>query len=437
MSTTLAAAALIPLVTLTPAFAAADELAQLRAELEQTTTLLHQLEARLAAVEAQRAAAPVPLAQPQPMPAVASVGGSRSSDNAFNPATSVILNGSYNAYSQNPDDAVVSGFALGEEAGLPNEGFSLGESELNFAANIDTMFFASLTAALEDDAGATEVGLEEAFIETLSLPFGAKIKAGRMFPVIGYLNEIHSHADAFVDRPLPYRAFLGGGNYRDDGVQASVILPTTLFAEFGGGVYRGIGFPASGSSSSGRGAQTIFARLGGDIGVSNSWVAGLSFLRAEADDLETGDLTFNGTSDIYVADTKYTWAPQGNLANQYLILQGEYFWRNQDGNYNDVAYDEDTSGWYAQALYKFRPQWKVGYRYASLDAANVPLGLEGTALDSMGHNPDTHSLLLEFDNSEFSSIRLQYTRDDSGPQSDDQAVLRYTTSMGAHGAHKY
>ncbi|MDP2325330.1 MAG: hypothetical protein Q8N51_15065 [Gammaproteobacteria bacterium] len=420
------------LVSLSPAIAVADELAQLRDELARTKALLSELEVRLAAVEAKRAVEPV-----QPAPAAMAGGGSRSSDNAFNPAISVILNGSYNAYSRDPDDAIVSGFTLGDEAGLPNEGFSLGESELNLSANIDTMFYGSITASLEDDAGDTEVGVEEAYIETLSLPYGAKIRAGRMFPVLGYLNEMHSHVDAFVDRPLPYRAFLGGNNFRDDGIQASVILPTDLFAEMGGGIYRGTGFPAAGSASNGRGTQTLFTRFGGDIGVSHSWLAGVSFLRAEADALETPDLTFNGTSDIYVADAKYTWAPAGNLASRYVALQGEYFWRNQDGSYNDAGYEEDTSGWYAQAVYKFLPRWKAGYRFARLDPAVVPLGLEGTALDSGGHDPFAHSLVLEFDNSEFSNIRLQYTRDDSGPRSNDAAVLRYTISMGAHGGHKY
>jgi hypothetical protein len=419
-----AALTTILLALLFPAVSAADELARLREELAQTKALLSQLEARLAAVEARKAVESQRPAATAP-------------DNAFNPAISVILNGSYNAYSRTPDDAVVSGFALGDEASLPNEGFSLGESELNLSANIDTMFFGWLTAALEDDAGETEVSLEEAYIETLSLPYGAKVRAGRMFPVLGYLNEIHSHADAFVDRPLPYRAFLGGGNFRDDGVQASVILPTDLFAEIGGGIYRGTGFPAAGSGSSGRGSQTLFSRLGGDIGVSHSWLAGLSFLRAEADGLETPDLLFNGTSDIYVADAKYTWAPAGNRANRYLSLQGEYFWRKQDGSYNEIGYDEDTSGWYAEAVYKFLPRWKAGYRFAGLDAASVPPGLEETALDSGGHDPLTHSLLLEFANSDFSNIRLQYTRDDSGPESNDEAILRYTISMGAHGAHKY
>ncbi|MEO8223293.1 MAG: hypothetical protein ABI661_00665 [Gammaproteobacteria bacterium] len=356
---------------------------------------------------------------------------------AFNPAISAVLQGSFNAYSRNPDEAVIRGFALSTEAGPDSEGFSLGESEINLSSNIDTLFFGSLTAALHDQAGSTEISLEEAYLQTLSLPYGATVKAGRMFPVFGYLNEIHAHADAFVDRPLPYRAFLGGDNFRDDGLQLSVVLPTVLYAEIGGGAYRGTGFPAAGSGSDGTGTQTLFGRLGGDIGVSQSWFAGLSYLRAKAVDRVTGDLLFNGTTDLYAADAKYTWAPNGNLANQSLTLQGEYLWRREHGDYNGTAYRDSADGWYAQAVYKFRPQWRVGYRYSRLGAPGVPAALAGTALDSGGGDPHSHSLLLEWDHSEFSSLRLQYTRDDSGPVTDDQVVLRYTISMGAHGAHQY
>ncbi|MEZ5565976.1 MAG: porin [Gammaproteobacteria bacterium] len=251
------------------------------------------------------------------------------------------------------------------------------------------------------------------------------------------MNEIHAHADSFVDRPLPYRAFLGGDNLHDDGVQLSFLLPTAFYAEVGGGAFRGASFPAAGSGSSGAGTTTLFGRVGGDIGVSQSWLAGLSWLRGEAVNRETGDLTFNGTTHLYAADAKYTWSPNGNLANRSLVLQAEYLWRNEDGAYNGIGYDRDTDGWYAQAVYKFHPQWKVGYRYSHLGAASVPLALAGTALDSGGHNPLSQSLLLEWDNSEFSSLRLQYTRDESGPVADDEAVLRYTISMGAHGAHQY
>lgn len=406
------------------------EFASLREELERTKALVQQLESRLAALE--RAAARAEPALATPIQAAASV-----SPSAFNPAISAVLEGSFNAYSQNPDDDVILGFALGEEAGPDREGFSLGESELNLAANIDPLFYGFLTAALEDDDGDTEIALEEAYIETLSLPAGFKVKAGRMFPVFGYFNEIHAHADAFVDRPLPYRAFLGGDNYRDDGLQLSVLLPTGFFAEVGGGAYRGIGFPAAGSSSDGTGAITTFARAGGDMGISQSWFAGLSFLRGEADDRESSDLLFNGTTRLYAAHMKYTWSPQGNRANEALTLQGEYLWRNEDGDYDGAPYDEDAEGWYAQAVYKFGPRWTIGYRYSRMDAPPVPADLVGTVLDSAGHDPDGSSLVLEWTNSEFSRLRFQYNRDGAGPNDEDSAVLRYTVSVGAHGAHKY
>ncbi|MEO7385914.1 MAG: hypothetical protein ABIX37_03135 [Gammaproteobacteria bacterium] len=432
-------AAAVPLLfVLAPAFAASDDVTALRAELEHTKELVQQLETRLAAVE--NAARPEESAQVAPVSDVvaAAAAGSGSSVNAFNPAISAVLQGSYNAYSRNPDDAVISGFVLGDEAGLPNEGFSLGESEINLSANIDQTFYGSLTAALADDGeGATEISLEEAFIETLALPYGAKIKAGRMFPVVGYLNEIHAHADSFVDRPLPYLAYFGGANYADDGLQLSLVLPTDLYAEIGGGAFRGTGFPAAGSDNSGNGSQTMFARMGGDIGASQSWLAGLSYLHANAVDRVTGDLTFNGVSDVYVADAKYIWSPNGNIASRFLGLQGEYLWNRTDGTYNDLNYKEKSGGWYVQAVYRFLPQWKVGYRIARMTAPNVPAAFIGTALDSEGHEPLTQSLLLEFANSEFSSLRLQYTRDDSGPETDSVGVLLYTISMGAHGAHKY
>lgn len=418
------------------ALADTDDVAMLRQELDQTKALVQKLESRLEALEARPAEPAIPEQKAEAVAEISNA-GSVSSANAFNPAISVILQGSYNAYSKDPDDITIAGFALPAGAALPNEGFSLGESEINFSANVDQMFYGSLTVALEDDAGSTETSVEEAFIETLALPWGTKIKAGRMFPVLGYLNETHTHADAFVDRPLPYRAYFGGDNYVDDGVQVSMVLPTDLYAEIGGGIYRGIGYPAAGSSNDGTGSQTLFARIGGDLGASQSWLTGLSYLHADATDRDSDGLLFNGKTPMYIADAKYTWAPGGNMANRFLVLQGEYFWNKADGTYNALPYNERSSGWYAQAVYKFGSQWKAGFRYAYLDAPTVPLDFTDTALDSNGHNPHTQSWLLEYDFSEFSSVRLQYTRDDSDSTADNEAVLRYTISMGAHGAHKY
>lgn len=51
------------------------------------------------------------------------------------------------------------------------EGFGLGHTELNFSSNIDDKFYGALTAVLESHGDETELELEEAFIETLALPY--------------------------------------------------------------------------------------------------------------------------------------------------------------------------------------------------------------------------------------------------------------------------
>lgn len=368
-------------------------------------------------------------------------------DNSFNPSIGVILNGQYRSFSA--DDGDIAGFAVGHEGERREEGFSVEHTELNFTANVDDKFTASATAAIAEHEGETEVELEEAYIQTLpgiGLPSGASIKAGRAFWTIGYLNEHHSHADDFADRPLPYRVFLDNA-FNDDGVEFSYVLPVDFYSEIGGGVFRGNDNPFGAASGDDFGAWSAYLRFGGDIGDNQSWRLGGYVLSGESDGRETNEdeVIFAGDSDLYVADFRYTWAPTGNPRAQELLLQGEYFHRDEDGTYEDlaagtgaVAFDDASSGWYAQAVYKFHPQWRIGTRVSQLEAADTPAGLAGSALDAGGHDPKTYAVMMDWTNSEFSRLRLQYNREEvNAAEDDDQLLLQYVVSIGAHGAHKY
>ncbi len=378
--------------------------------------------ARQAREEAQNAAA-----LPPPAPAQAA--------NAFNPAISVILDGQYSHQSLDPADYAIPGFALGEEAGPGDRGYSLGESELSLSANVDNFFYGALTASIAPEGG---IDVEEAYLQTLALPYGLGVKAGRFFSAIGYLNEQHSHAWDFVDAPLAYRAMLGT-QYGDDGIQLTWTAPTDLYIVFGGELFRGDAFPAGGNSGNGPGTRTAFVHVGGDVGTSNSWRAGLSHLRADASDRETedGTDTFSGNSDLSVADFVWKWAPQGNPYRTNFKLQGEYLWRSEDGAFNGAPYDANQRGWYAQGVYQFMPRWRLGLRYDELRAGDPGAAFAGTVLDPLGHTPRRTSLMVDFSNSEFSRIRLQYNRDDSQPESDNEWYLQYIMSLGSHGAHKF
>ena len=79
---------------------------------------------------------------------------------------------------------------------------------------------------------------------------------------------------------------------------------------------RGGRYPASGADNSGFGAQTLFAHAGGDVGDSSSWLAGVSFLHANSKDRAAGEannsVTFNGKSNLLIAELIWKWAPHGN-----------------------------------------------------------------------------------------------------------------------------
>ncbi|MES9848654.1 MAG: TonB-dependent receptor [Candidatus Thiodiazotropha sp.] len=378
-------------------------------------------------------------------------------ENPFNPEISLILDGRFGAF-DNESDYELPGFMLGGEAGRGEEGFHLGHNELAISANVDDLFYGKLTAAIAEHEGDTEVELEEAFIETAALGNGVNIKAGRFFSAIGYLNQQHGHAWDFVDAPLIYRG-LFGEQLIDDGIQVSWVAPTDIYLQLGGELLRGERFPAGGASNDGKGAGTLFAKIGGDIGESHAWQLGLSHWRAEVEDRTSGGHhhegeaeevpTYSGDSEVTGIDFVWKWAPLGNASQRNFKLQGEYFMRDEDGDVimddgsdspESTTYDGEQEGWYLQGIYQFMPRWRVGLRYDRLESDNKGSDEEVLAeagLDNEGHKPERITLMGDYSHSEFSRLRLQYARDDSYEDSDDILMLQFVMSLGPHGAHRF
>ena len=427
------------------------ELAQIRADYESR---IAQLEKRLD--EAEKKASNQPTVgvqtdsqltkQPDPWQPDPSSGQMvNTGNNSSNPAIGVVFQGQVWSYGDDPDDYEIPGFPLGGEAGPLPEGLALGETEINISANVDDKFTAWLTVPVAIEDGDVVVELEEAWIETMTLPAGLSLRMGRFYSNIGYLNDKHAHSWDFADQPLVYQAFLGG-QYLDDGLQARWLAPTDFYLELGAEVTRGDKYPAGGSANSGFGSYALHLRSGGDVGFSNSWQAGLSYLQADADERASGDeddpLLFTGQTDLWIAEFVWKWAPNGNNRQRNFIFQAEYMWRNEDGNYtlpggDPLPYDNDQQGWYLQAVYQPFPLWRVGLRYDLLSSDNPGPAFAGTPLMPSSNDPRRFSVMADWSNSEFSRLRLQYTLDKAGFHDDNQWGLQYIFSIGAHGAHSF
>jgi hypothetical protein len=393
----------------------------------------------------------------------------QANENSLNPGVSLILNGVYANLKRSPNDFHINGFVptLGEVEPFPR-GFSLGESEISIAANIDHNFRGTGIFSISPN---NEIGAEEAYIQTLSLSNGFTVKAGRFFSGVGYLNQIHAHAWDFTDAPLANKVFLGN-QLSEDGVQIKWVAPLDTYFDVGLELGRGRAFPAAAPEGASRdkngiGSANLFTHLGGDFGAGFAWQTGLSYLQTSPRDRTFQDIdsmdtavsnSFSGRSRLWALSGILKWAPNYNPTQTNLKLQGEYFRRRESG---DLTFDTATppassgpqtdafssrqSGWYVQGVYQFVPMWRIGYRYDRLDAGTQTIGLVDsgalTAADFpiLGHyNPTRNTVMVDWSPSEFSRLRLQLARDLSRQnQPDNQLFLQYIVSLGVHGAHTF
>jgi hypothetical protein len=235
-------------------------------------------------------------------------------------------------------------------------------------------------------------------------------------------------------------------------VQVRWLAPTDLFVQLGAELGRGRSFPGSDTGRNGAGMAAVHGHLGGDIGDSTSWRAGLSLLSAKADDQRLiganapGVNAFTGRTRVTGADFVVKWAPNGNATRTSFKLQGEYLRSRRDGSLVvDVdglasagGYRATQSGWYLQGVYQFMPRWRVGLRTDRLDPGAVDYGINAAAFADSGYHPRKNTLMVDFNPSEFSRLRLQFAQDRAREGVvDRQVFLQYQMSLGAHGAHGF
>jgi hypothetical protein len=322
--------------------------------------------------------------------------------------------------------------------GTFEKGFNLRSAELTIFAPVDPYF--NLYATIPFTEEGSEV--EEAYFVTTSLPAGIQIKGGKFKSGFGRFNAYHPHAWDFVDAPLPYTAFLGGEGLIEKGVQFTYLPPLPVYTLFGFEILQGENEVLYGEEAkSGPHAYTGFAKMSVDFGENNTVLAGISITggKTKTESIEH-ETEFTGDSVLYGAELTYKWKPSKDRS---FILQSEYLLRHQTG---DLEYLEDSTvdslkrtqdGLYLQGLYQI-DRWRIGARYDVLSILKDTYKLAGEE-DNFGDDPYRLTGSLEFNPTEFSRLRLQYTYDKSAGngKENNEVFLQLILGIGAHGAHSF
>jgi hypothetical protein len=326
--------------------------------------------------------------------------------------------------------------------------------ELNIAAAVDPFAkgYAVINASADSATGEATMGVEEAALQTTSLPWNLELKAGRFFGEFGKLSYIHDHELPFVNRPLVLDQYIGGES-RTDGAQLSWLPPLSHYVSVVGGFGNGFGGDSplnnpgtyrslSGFNYFGR-VSTYFdltpdmqleTGISGLINPNTQDRGGLdSFTgpdgvplteqerRVAGFDLKLSYVPLRnnqfkrvdwGTEVLY-SDSRYIFDPDGSLATSGAFSGDEY------------RHNVGSVGLYSYLTYKWHRQWSAGFLFDFVE----------DAADENNHT-FAYSPYITLALSHWNQLRLQYTHTDhgasSGLKSDDAVYLQWSWIIGAH-----
>jgi TolA-binding protein len=337
-------------------------------------------------------------------------------------------------------------------------GFNARNTELAFDGAVDPYFegFANIVFKLDND-NETEVEVEEAFLQTTSLPFNLQLKAGQFFAAFGRINPVHPHAWEFVDAALVSGRILGPDGLRGVGAQISWIVPVPWYSQLifaaqngrGGTGFsfrnpgeEGIFFGRETTDREARGLQDFvwIPRWENSVDLSPTQVV-LAGMSGAFGSNETGA---NSRTQIYGADFLYKWK-SANAEGGFPFVKWQTEWmyrRFEAGRGVDKSFPvaETFHDWglYSQVLWGFKKGWVAGVRGDYLHMTDSEF-----TDDEDRQSRSRVSANLTWYPTEFSKIRLQYNHDFLDEtfflagRDVDSVFLQFEFILGAHGAHKF
>ena len=337
------------------------------------------------------------------------------------------------------------------------DGFNLRHLELQLSGEVDPYFKAWATGAFSEHSAE----LEEAVIQTICLPAGFQVQAGKFFSNFGRINAQHSHEWDFVDQPLIYQLTLGAHGLNEKGAQLSWLAPVPFHLLLGGEALLGENelvfhhlddeqVPRKDGPRLWVGWLKCAPNLpdphGLQLGVSVA--QGVHQEAHDGNSDGTNDHWLDGDSTFYNADLVYKYDSPQPYGQGDFTLQGEYMYRSKDLSVaqHDLmpafvggSRTDHQDGYYLQGLYGFLPRWRVGVRWEQVGLTNESAYPDGSAAKfGASHRVGA---MLDFTPTEFSRLRLQVNHGDyeaeDGSEEVWQLFLQWMISLGTHGAHSF
>lgn len=319
------------------------------------------------------------------------------------------------------------------------QGFNVDSAELFFFSPVDPYlnFYANLPVT---EAG---IDIEEAYVVTTALPEGWQIKGGKFKSNFSRLDSQHPHAWDFWDIALPYRAFLGNeGLGGEKGVQLTYLPTLPIYTIFGAEVLQGENALLFGQGAEeGPHAFTFFVKSSVDTSDYSTLYFGPSVLFGKTDSTNIlSNTEIRGNSALYGMEAVWKWKPTNRKS---LTIQSEYLLLTQTGTATDAttgvvdSLKRNQDGFYVQGIYRWN-RWGVGARYDTLNILSDTFKRAGVQQDY--GKPWRETASLEYNPSEFTRIRLQASHDKSDTligRTNDEAILQFNFTVGAHPAHSF
>jgi hypothetical protein len=266
----------------------------------------------------------------------------------------------------------------------------------------------------EDGEREVHVGLAEAHLTLLTLPWGTQAKLGLMRSRFGLLNQIHAHDLPQPDRPNVLVRFLGEEGLVESGGELSWVAPTPFYLEALVGVFNGDNEASFGRGSLRHPLLTGRVRTFLDLGAFGA--------------VQLGGYTPEGWQHALV-----TLAGEALMSRRDATVVGD---PDGDGIESTETRRRNRFGWYAYAEVQPWRRWLGGVRYDNTQFPVDP-GREWAVEPYVAFMP-----------SEFLRFRLAYKHtershrhgfNDGGASARvlDELFLQATFLLGAHPVHGF